>query len=262
MKKKHEIGRKKKSLMISFHILKKVIKKLQYQMSFLFYLYHQLLQFMKPHLPKGVQKYVDETEIINDLFCLFVDSEPLTFDESMEDKRWRQVMKEEIKAIKKNDNWELSNLPKGHEVIGVKWVFKIKKNAKEEVERYKARLVAKGYKQQHGVYYDEVFAPVTCMETIRLLISVAAQMGWGVFQKLAFLNGYLEKNVYVEQPMGFAIKGQEEKVLKLKKALYDLKQALRAGIVSLTSTFKTMGLFVDNISMLFMLKKLIMVIFS
>ncbi|RDY04652.1 hypothetical protein CR513_11616, partial [Mucuna pruriens] len=89
---------------------------------------------------RRIQEIYDETEIINDLFYLFVDSEPLTFFEAMEDKRWRQAMEEEIKAIKKNDTWELSNLPKGHEAIGVKWVFKIKKNAKGEVERYKARL--------------------------------------------------------------------------------------------------------------------------
>ncbi|RDX98977.1 hypothetical protein CR513_18057, partial [Mucuna pruriens] len=75
-------------------------------------------------------------------------------------------MEEEIKVIKKNDTWELLNLLKGHEAIGVKWMFKIKKNAKGEVERYKARLVAKGYKPW-----------IARMETIRLLISLAVQMG-------------------------------------------------------------------------------------
>ncbi|RDY01786.1 hypothetical protein CR513_14843, partial [Mucuna pruriens] len=180
---------------------------------------------------RSIQEIYDETKIINDLFCLFVDNEPLTFDEAIEDKRWRQAMEEEIKAIEKNDTWVVSNLPKGHEAIGVKWVFKIKKNAKGEVERYKARLVAKGYKQQHGVDYDEVFAPVARMETIHLLISIVAQMGWRIYKlgvKSDFLNGYLDENVYLEQSMGFAIKGQEAKVLKLKKALYGLKQALRA----------------------------------
>ncbi|RDX99058.1 putative mitochondrial protein, partial [Mucuna pruriens] len=96
---------------------------------------------------EGSLKIYDETEITNDLFFLFVDNEPLTFDEAMKDKRWIQAMEEEIIAIKKNGTWELSNLPKGHKAIGVKWVFKIKKNVKREVERYKARLGAKGYKQ-------------------------------------------------------------------------------------------------------------------
>ena len=69
---------------------------------------------------------------------------------------------------------ELATLPTGKKTIGVKWVYKLKKNAKGEVERYKARLVVKGYSQRQGIDYDEVFAPVACLETIRLLISLAA----------------------------------------------------------------------------------------
>ena len=198
----------------------------------------------RPRRMRNIQELYDETEVINDLFCLFVDSEPLNFDEAMKDKRWRQAMEEEIKAIEKNNTWELSSLPKGHEAIGVKWVFKIKKNAKGEVERHKARLVAKGYKQQYGVDYDEVFAPVARMETIRLLISLAAQMKWRIFQldvKSAFLNGYLEEDVYVEQPMGFVIEGQEGKVLKLNKALYGLKQAPRAWNTRIDKYFQDNG---------------------
>ena len=198
----------------------------------------------RPRRMRNIQELYDETEVINDLFCLFVDSEPLNFDEAMKDKRWRQAMEEEIKAIEKNNTWELSSLPKGHEAIGVKWVFKIKKNAKGEVERHKARLVAKGYKQQYGVDYDEVFAPVARMETIRLLISLAAQMKWRIFQldvKSAFLNGYLEEDVYVEQPMGFVIEGQEGKVLKLNKALYGLKQAPRAWNTHIDKYFQDNG---------------------
>ena len=87
-------------------------------------------------------------------------------------------MNEEIRSIKKNDTWNLVALPSGHQPIGVKWVYKIKKNAKGEIKRYKARLVAKGYKQRQGIDYEEVFAPVARMETIRLLISLAAQNHW------------------------------------------------------------------------------------
>ncbi|KAA0026211.1 reverse transcriptase [Cucumis melo var. makuwa] len=150
--------------------------------------------------------------------------------EASQNDKWKIAMDEEIKAIKKNDTWELSTLPNGKKTVGVKWVFKIKRNEKREVERYKARLVAKGYSQRKGIDYDEVFAPIARLETIRLLIALAAQNNWKIFQmdvKLAFLKGYLEEEVYLEQPPGYSVKSQEDKVLKLKKALYELKQAPR-----------------------------------
>ena len=83
-------------------------------------------------------------------------------------------MDEKIKAIEKNDTWELTTLSEGHKSTGVKWIYKKKKNAQGHIEKYKARLVAKGYKQQFGIDYEEVFTLVTCMETIRLLISITA----------------------------------------------------------------------------------------
>jgi len=153
-------------------------------------------------------------------------------------------MEEEIKSIGKNDTWELTTIPKGHEAIGVKWVYKTKKNASGEVERYKARLVVKGYKQKHGVDYDEVYAPVARMDTIRLLISLAAQMKWKIYQldvKSAFLNGYLEEEVYIEQPSGFVVEGHEDKVLKLKRSLYGLKQAPRAWNSRIDKYFQDNG---------------------
>ena len=110
------------------------------------------------------------------LFCLFADCEPIGFEEAVQSKKWREAMDEEIQAIRKNDTWDLADLPKDHKAIGVKWVYKAKKNAKGEVERYKARLVVKGYKQRAGIDYDEVFALVARLETIRLIISIAAQM--------------------------------------------------------------------------------------
>ena len=140
-------------------------------------------------------------------------------------------MDEEIKAIEKNDTWVLTSLPKDHKAIGVKWVYKTKKNASGEVQRCKARLVAKGYKQRADIDYGELFAPVARLDTIRLVISLATQHKWKIYQldvKSAFLNGFLEEEIYVEQPLGYVKVGHEDKVYKLRKALYGLKQAPRA----------------------------------
>ena len=114
--------------------------------------------------------------------------------------------------------------------IAVKWVYKVKKNPKGEICKYKARLVAKGFLQKAGTDFNEVFAPIARMETMRIITAIASQKGWYMHHmdvKSAFLNGPLEE-IYVSQPPGFEIKGSEEKVYKLNKALYDLKQAPRA----------------------------------
>ena len=87
-----------------------------------------------------------------------------------------------MKVIKKNDTWELASLQKGHKAINVKWVYKDKKKANGEVERYKARLVAKGYSQKDGLDYDKVFALVARLETIKLIISLVAQNNWRIHQ--------------------------------------------------------------------------------
>ncbi|KAE8707741.1 hypothetical protein F3Y22_tig00110377pilonHSYRG00343 [Hibiscus syriacus] len=153
-------------------------------------------------------------------------------------------MDEEIKAIEKNDTCELTSLLKGHKAIGVKWVYKTKQNAKGEIERHKARLVAKGYSQKAGIDYDEVFAPIARLETIRLIISLAAQNKWKIQQmdvKSFFLNGVLEEEVYIQQPSGNEVKGNEDKVLKLKKALYGLKQAPRAWNSRIDKYFQENG---------------------
>ncbi|KAL0320216.1 UNVERIFIED_CONTAM: Retrovirus-related Pol polyprotein from transposon TNT 1-94 [Sesamum radiatum] len=120
---------------------------------------------------RSINDIYNATERMNDdnLFCLFMNDEPLSFEEAVKEKKLIQAMEEEIHSVEKNDTWELATLPSDHKTIGVKWVYKIKRNAKGEVERYKTRLVAKGYKQKHGVDYEEVFAPVARLETIRLL---------------------------------------------------------------------------------------------
>jgi hypothetical protein len=168
--------------------------------------------------------YEQTEEEETNLFCLYADHEPLTFQEAVEEDCWRSAMEEEIHAIQKNDTWELTTLPSNQKAIGVKWVYKIKHTAKGEVSRYKARLVAKGYKQKYGIDYEEVFAPVARHDTVRLLIALAAHHNWKIYQldvKSAFLNGILEEEVYVQQPEGFIMEGEESKVYRLKKVLYD-----------------------------------------
>jgi hypothetical protein len=115
-------------------------------------------------------------------------------------------------------------------VIGVKWVFRTKFNPDGSINKHKARLVVKGYSQIFGIDYSDTFAPVARHDTIRLLLAIVAQKGWQVFHmdvKSAFLNGFLQEEIYVEQPEGFSVKGQEDRVYLLKKALYGLKQAPR-----------------------------------
>jgi len=192
-------------------------------------LYHNTEPLSQRRL-EDLYEETGETDNIT-LFCLFADCEPMNFEEAAQDKKWRDALDEEIRFIEKNNTWELVSLPKGHKSIGVKWVYQAKKNAKGEIERYKARLVTKGYSQKAGIDYDEVFAPVAHLETIRLIVSLAAQQKWKIHHmdvKSTFLNGVIEEEAYIEQPLGYKVKGQEDKVLKLNKALYGLKQAPRA----------------------------------
>ena len=162
--------------------------------------------------------------------------EPSTWEEVMklqdrEKGKWIVAAKEEMGSLLKHDVWELADLPAGKRAISCKWVFKEKLDAKGHVHTYKARLVARGFSQKYGSDYDETFAPVVKHETVRILLAVAAAKGLNVRQldvRSAYLNGELEEELYMEQPPGFIKQGQEDKVLRLKKSLYGLKQSARA----------------------------------
>ena len=194
-----------------------------------------------PLILRRTQRQVNKPKYLNDyvllaeeegetlLFCL--NDEPRNFHEAKESEEWTHACEEEMRSIEKFKVWDLVDLPLGVKPIGLKWVFKLKKNADGSINKYKARLVAKGYVQQHGVDFEEVFAPVARIETIRLLIKLAASHGWEIHHldvKTAFLHGELKEDVYVCQPEGFERKGSRDKVYKLNKALYGLRQAPRA----------------------------------
>lgn len=158
-------------------------------------------------------------------------ADPTSFDEAKDEVEWQNAMNEEIRSIQKNETWKLVDLPEGKNVIGLKWVFRTKFNTDGSILKHKARLVAKGYAQQEGIDFEETFSPVARFETVRVVLALAAQWKLKVFQldvKSAFLNGDLQEEVFVEQPLGFVKDGEEGKVYKLQKALYGLKQAPRA----------------------------------
>ena len=134
--------------------------------------------------------------------------------------------------------WELVPRPKGVNVIGTKWIFKNKSDEHGTVIRNKSRLVAQGYTQVEGIDFDETFAPVARLESIRILLVIATHLNFKLYQmdaKSAFLNGMLQEEVYVEQPKGFVDPHRPDDVYKLKRALYGLKQAPRAWYDRLTT---------------------------
>lgn len=167
----------------------------------------------------------EEEEEVHNLALFVASDDPIYYEEVVKIKRWRDAMEVEIGAIVKNETWELVGAPKEVKVIGVKWVYKTKLNENGEVDKCKAWLVAKGYAQEKGVDYNEVFALVARWDTIRTVIALAARNEWTLFQldaKSAFLHGELNEDVYIAQPPGYVVNGEEKKVYKLKKALYGL----------------------------------------
>ncbi|CAL2229031.1 unnamed protein product [Prunus armeniaca] len=176
--------------------------------------------------------------------CNMCIMDPEKYEDTKQDESWLKAMEDELFMIGKNGTWMLVDKPTEKPVIGVKWVYKIKLNLDGIVLKNKARLVAKGYAQNPGLDYNETYAPVTRLDTIRTLITLAAQKSWKLYQldvKSAFLNGVLQEEVYVEQPKGFVVKGKEEKVYNLHKALYGLKQAPRAWYGDIDNYFPQCG---------------------
>ncbi|GJU89859.1 putative ribonuclease H-like domain-containing protein [Tanacetum coccineum] len=171
--------------------------------------------------------------------CFLSQEEPKKVSQALADESWVEAMQEELLQFKLQDVWVLCDLPDGKRVIGTKWVFRNKRDERGTIIKNKARLVAQGYRQEEGVDYDEVFAPVARIEAIRLFLAFASFMGFTVYQmdvKSAFLYGNITEEVYVKQPPGFEDPAHPNKVYRVVKALYGLHQAPRAWYERL-STF-------------------------
>ena len=151
-----------------------------------------------------ISKFVSYEKLSPNLRALITNLEsialPNCIQEALQHPEWRKAVNEEIQALQKNDTWKIMKLPQGKRPVGCKWVFNVKYRADGRIDRYKARLVAKGFTQTYGIDFQETFAPVAKLNTIRVLLSLAANLDWNLHQldvKNAFLNGDQEE-VYME----------------------------------------------------------------
>ncbi|GJV76082.1 putative ribonuclease H-like domain-containing protein [Tanacetum coccineum] len=171
--------------------------------------------------------------------------EPTSISKALSDSSWVEAMQEELLQFKLQQVWKLVDLPNGKRSIGTKWVFINKKDERGIVIRNKARLVAQSHRQEEGIDYEEVFAPVARIEAIRLFLAYASFMGFLVYQmdvKSAFLYETIKEEVYVTQQPGFKDPDHPDKVYKVVKALYGLHQAPRACTQEGKSTMEVLVL--------------------
>ncbi|WZY94082.1 hypothetical protein YC2023_066411 [Brassica napus] len=169
---------------------------------------------------------------------------PRSYEEAMKHKVWRDSVGDERDAMIRNDTWYESELPRGKKAVSSRWIFTIKYLANGEIDRRKTRLVARGFTQTYGEDYIDTFAPVAKLHTIRIVLSIATNLEWDLWQmdvKNAFLQGELEDEVYMHPPPGLEHLVKPGNVLRLKKAIYGLKQSPRAWYRKLSTTLNGRG---------------------
>ena len=182
----------------------------------------------------------------NALIMIDETDEPKSLDEALHDEKWKSAMDREYQSLMRNQTWDLVPLPEGRNTIAGKWVFKAKTDESGHVTRHKARYVARGFSQAAGVDFDETYSPVISHTSLRMMLSLAASMNLEIYQMdvdTAYLYGVLEEELYLQQPGGYEIHGEngEKLVCRLRKAIYGLKQAGRCWWKNLDSFLKEEG---------------------
>ncbi|KAL8105893.1 hypothetical protein AgCh_029627 [Apium graveolens] len=188
--------------------------------------------------------YAERVDLNDEELLLVAANEPVNYKKASKDRLWRQAMEREIEAVEQNKTRSLCTLPPRQKAIDLKWIFKLKKDTDGNIVKHKVEIVAKGYVQCKGVDFEEIFAPVMRLETVRLLLPLAAKHSWEVHHldvKTAFLNGEIKEEMYVFQPEGFVKEGEEHLVYRLHKALYGLRQAPRAWYSKLNRCLEELG---------------------
>nr|GEZ38313.1 retrovirus-related Pol polyprotein from transposon TNT 1-94 [Tanacetum cinerariifolium] len=206
---------------------------------------HPLEQVIENPLQSVRTRHQLESDAEMCMFALTVSrTEPKNIKEAMADSAWIESMQEELHQFDRLNVWELVDRPLCTNVINLKWLLKNKHDEESIVIRNKSRLVVKGYAQKEGVDFEESFAPVARLEAVRLFIANAAHKSFTVYQmdvKTVFLYGPLKEEVDVNQPDGFVDPYHPDKVYRLKKALYGLRQAPRAWYDELSKFLLSKG---------------------
>jgi transposase InsO family protein len=174
----------------------------------------------------------------------YTHTEPPTYQIASKFPQWCSAMDEEFSALQRQQTWSLVPPPFGKNIVGCKWVFKLKRHSDGSISRYKARLVAKGFHQQHGIDFEETFSPVVKPPTVRLILALAVTYNWPLRQldvRNAFLHGFLKEEVYMIQPPGYVDPHHPQHVCRLQKSIYGLKQAPRAWFESFTTQLLNLG---------------------
>ena len=196
-----------------------------------------------------------------DFISFMTIGEPQTYKKAMtshEAPFWKEAINSEVESILQNHTWKLVDIPPENKPIGYKWIFKRKFNVDGSIEKYKARLVAKGYRQKEGLDYFNTYSPVSRITSIRMLIAIASLYNMEIHHmdvKTTFLNGELDEEIYMKQPEGFVVQGQENKVCKLVKSLYGLKQAPKQWHEKFDHTMLSLGFKINECDKCVYIKK-------
>ena len=156
--------------------------------------------------------------------------------------KWEAACTDEIGVFDHMEVYKVVPHPKGRKVVGSKWVFRIKRGPDGNIQKYKARIIAQGFMQIEGIDYNETFAPVAKLASLRIILALATEQDLEIHQmdvKSAYLNGTLEEEIFMEPPPGLEV--PDGMVLHLKKAIYGTKQGGRVWYEDISSTLKTMG---------------------
>ena len=171
-------------------------------------------------------------------------TKPSSYKIASQYPQWIKAMDDEFATLQRQQTWFLVPAKPGVNLVGCKWIYKLKLNSDGTIARYKARLVTKGFHQRAGIDYTNTFSPIVKLATVRLILSIVVSFRWPLRQwdiSNAFLHGILQEEVYMQQPQGYVDSRFPQHVCRLHKSLYGLKQAPRAWFERFTSQLLHLG---------------------